>query len=70
MGEFLRGRGLWDRRTLPETNTTDQLFHCHSSDLAIGGLSPQCLSYPVLNQGDIPSFIAKLSMSAVRPWIG
>jgi hypothetical protein len=39
MEKFMSGREARDRRILPKANTTDQLFHRHSSDLAIGGES-------------------------------
>jgi len=42
------------RRVLSEPKTTDQLFHCHSPDLAIGGFSSQDFLYPILDQGRHP----------------
>ena len=50
MVDFLSRGNPWSRSVLSETNTSGRLFHRHSSDLAIGRLSTQDLSYPILNQ--------------------
>ena len=39
---------------LPEANTTDQLFHRHSSDVARGGESLSRRSHAILDQWDHP----------------
>ena len=55
IGDLLTRESL-DEGALPETNALDQLFHCHSSDLAVGRLSAKNFLYPVLYQSCQPFF--------------
>jgi len=54
MVDFLSQGEAVEQDVVSETKTTDQLFHCHSPDLAIGGFSSQDFLYPILDQGRHP----------------